>query len=261
MPMQETEKEGDLIMEKYNNEYYRALVNNKINGLKINYLNPREEALWAIIGWQEELNGYVDGILYSSFIRDRRNWSKIQEMKIWHIQNYVEPFLSRWGYMDQPLRMKYAGWQDELLKVIHRNIGEKIQSYNDFILKDVSKEELKREEKNISSIFDKLRPIFGQTCSAKFLHLLIPDFFPLWDAVIRTNTRRAYKKTYNDKMPSDDGSGSFYFKFMNVQLDFIKMYNKELDEISKYFKKPLLRITDRYFWILSNEASNFINYE
>jgi len=244
----------------YRNKYYHAL-KKEDSHTKINYLNPSDEAISAVIGLHEEEDGYLDTNMYKPFIRNKEYWDKIYEAKEWHVTNFIEPFFINWGYMGT-LNRFHKGWQKRLLSILQGKTGKKLMEFNNLDLLAIPDKQLQGNKEKIVSCFEELKPsTIGPTATGKLFHLLYPNFFPLWDANIREDTKKAYKKRYDTNMPSDTGSGEFYFKFMNIQRGFIKKYNDTLKTAGKYCSnKSILRMSDIYFWTLSNKKAHFIEY-
>ncbi len=243
----------------YRNEYYRALKTGN-SKFKINYLNPPNKAISAVIGWHEEKDGYLDASVYKPFIRNKNDWHNIREANEWHLTNFMEPFLIKWGLMLNLNRFN-KGWQKDLIQILKGKTGNRLQEFDNFKLINISERELQNKREKIVKSFEELKQVIKQTATSKLLHQLNPAFFPLWDGEIRKNTKKAYKNKYGNKIIYDTESADFYFEFMIIQREFIKKYNEILKKAGKYwYNKPLLRMSDRYFWILSNRAKSFIEY-
>jgi len=226
-------------------------------------LNPTDKAISAVIGWHEEKDGYLDAGLYNPFIRNIRNkkhWDKIFEVEQWHITNFIEPFLIKWGYMGN-LNRFHKGWQGRLLPILSGKIGKKLVEFNDLDLLITHENQLRDSKEKIVECFEELKPALGPTATGKLLHLLYPSFFPLWDAKIRRDTKKAYKKNPDVKIHIDTETGDFYYDFMNIQREFTKKYKETLKKCGKrWYDKSILRMSDIYFWTLSNRARSCIEY-
>ena len=152
-------------------------------------------------------------------------------------------------------------WKRNLIPILQSSTGEKLQEFDKLKLLTISQKELQNDKERIMQCYGKLRSQLGPTAAGKLLHLLCPNFFPLWDAKIREDTKKAYKKNYENKIPSDTSSKDFYFEFIKIHQNFIKKYNESLKKTGEqWYNKPLLRMSDIYFWTLSNKARSFIEY-
>jgi hypothetical protein len=86
----------------------------------------------------------------------------------------------------------------ELLLVEHKNEIEQYRIRNISSLKD-------SEEGEIVSIFQSFEAVLGPVGAAKTLHLLAPEFFPIWDRTIAV--------AYNHPLSEAGTNGKKYFEF------------------------------------------------
>jgi hypothetical protein len=67
------------------------------------------------------------------------------------------------------------------------------------------------DEPNVVSVFTDFEEVLGPVGAAKCLHLLAPDFFPLWD--------RAIAEAYGVYLASRGKNGKKYYQFMETTRD------------------------------------------
>ncbi|GAB6079015.1 hypothetical protein [Hydrogenobaculum acidophilum] len=129
----------------------------------------------------------------------------------------------------------------ELEKCIEKNL----QRLGEFRQRDITSLSQSDEEK-IKLVFDEFlkaleiadgnkRSSKSPVAVAKALHLLAPNFFPLWDNKIA----RAYGCYYNNN-PAEK-----YVQFMKLMKE-LAMHVKSYVQISNYQNKTLLKLIDEY---------------
>jgi len=130
---------------------------------------------------------------------------------------------------------------DKLEKCIKNNL-EKLQKFRQRNITTLSES----DEQDIKELFEEfmesLKIASGDVqgrkspvAVAKALHLLAPNFFPLWDDRIA----KAYGCYY------DDEPSKRYIKFMKIMKEFSEKV-KEYIDLSKYPNKTLLKLIDEY---------------
>ena len=85
-------------------------------------------------------------------------------------------------------------------------------------------ERIEQFERKIKEIYYKFREILGPTAAGKTLHLICPNFFPLWD----NNIRSAFSQAFDIE---DDDYCAFMLKVRGL--------------ISRY-KETFLRLANKY---------------
>jgi hypothetical protein len=170
----------------------------------------------------------------------------------------IRGFLFGWGHMGR------TGIKPAIPKT--RNI---IQRYADFLQKarrqQLHASKLTPDKMTIEDLFEELNALVGRVSAAKILHLICPEFFPLWDTDILEGYNSSYKARHGSKLiqtksvPTPKGkkevvTGEGYYMFMGFTREFIATYHQRLSEIqtalnaaSKYGKeKGLLKIVDEF---------------
>lgn len=156
------------------------------------------------------------------------------------LKDTIKTFLYRWGRMGRVLgRDHFINWETKLLLKIkmNRKALEELRS------KDLSIAYLDRYESIIKNCYASFRDVVGPIAAAKVLHLICPNFFPLWDNSIATAIRNERKGRKDDRFSPED-----FFKFMKDVQNFANKYEGVLCELVSEYKKGKLRILDEFFW-------------
>lgn len=170
------------------------------------------------------------------------NKLNLNDLTEYDVKRIIDPFLTCWGQMGRVLRQR-KGWQGKLAGEI-RKIANVIDKLREKDLSNVNDEELNELEGDVEKCYSAIRKVIGPTSAAKVLHILAPDFFPLWDMAIR--------KLYGVKR--DDWKG--YFGFMQkTRRYWFKSgdFREVLLRLEKEFGLGKLRIIDVYNWLEGNK--------
>jgi hypothetical protein len=79
--------------------------------------------------------------------------------------------------------------------------------------------------------------------AVKVLHLICPDFFPLWDSRIREAVIAELADRSGDRY-----SVFAYYCFMQAIQDFVTKYDEVLSELAEQYRKGKLKIVDEALW-------------
>ncbi|RLG49606.1 MAG: hypothetical protein DRO00_09795 [Thermoproteota archaeon] len=153
------------------------------------------------------------------------------------VRRVIEQFLIMWGEMRRVLSQKKRKcWQKRLAMKI-REIANLLKNFRKKDLLESSDKELNELKKDIESCYSAIKEIIGPTSAAKTLHMIAPNFFPLWDSKIRDS--HGIKGT-------DERA---YFHFMQRILNDWSKRKDYLKRISEEFGESKLRIIDIYNWL------------
>ena len=204
-----------------------------------------EETKWG--------GGYGDRIIYQNCIECIR---KIDfcKIKLQDVCGPIKVFLLNWGKMDRVTR--YWGtqgrlkrrsptqtqWEEDLTYAIKDCCNELTRVRNE----DLEKVNLENFEQEVKTCYDRISSVVKYTGASKVLHLLCPNFFPMWDVAIRTSVNKEYNKSINNKSKG-------YFVFMEATQEFLRNYSDVIVNLSKRLKKPKLRVLDEYWWVVARE--------
>ena len=150
----------------------------------------------------------------------------------------IRRFLYKWGGMGRVLaRRKYRGWENKLMNLIKKHSG-KLEKFRKMRLINL---DFTIFEKELKDIIKQFRDVLGEIATAKVLHLICPDVFPLWDTAIR--------KEFYDKD---------YYQFMQEMQKFVKDYDKLLSKLANQYKKNELKVLDEFLWWMANKPLSLI---
>jgi hypothetical protein len=132
-------------------------------------------------------------------------------------------------------------WIRELTDSIRQSCSV-LESVRDSNLRDT---ELSRVEDDIKKCYRVIKnDVLGPTGVVKTLHLISPNFFPLWDTKIR---EKVSKETSLKKRPIG-GTAVGYYKFMIEIKEFLERYSETLSELSKKYGWTELKTVDEYLF-------------
>jgi len=97
-----------------------------------------------------------------------------------------------------------------------------------------------------TSLYSSLRSIIGPIASAKVLHLICPNFFPLWDNGIADGLRAEHSGIVDLK----PFSAQDYFEFMKKLQSLLRKYDELWSSLSQSYKKGKLKIVDECLWYI-----------
>jgi len=171
---------------------------------------------------------------YSKCLNDvcKKGIRKINEKDI----SIIKEFLVKWGKMARVLGKRKI-WKSKLPNVI-RDLCRQLEEFRKLRLEnsDINEYEIK-----IFKCYENIKEIIGPTSAAKVLHLICPNFFPIWDSGVRDKTG------VNERAEG-------YFNFIKRNKEFIVKYNDILEELAKKYKKPKVKIVDECFYMGKQEA-------
>jgi len=185
--------------------------------------------------------GYTEKNIYLKCIKDAKKIN-LCKITIEDTKGPIKAFLVNWGMMYRVLNRR-KDWEKHLMKAIRKNCT----LINKFKNKDIFNfPNLKEYKIEIKQLYKEIRNIIGPTSASKVLHLLCPNFFPMWDDVIR-------KRLSKEKQKIGE-SGIGYFKYMvAIQQNFSKLLSK-INKLSEEYKMTKLRIIDAYLWQASRKV-------
>jgi len=157
------------------------------------------------------------------------------------IRKVLQPFLYRWGRMGRVLNgEEFKGWQRRLAKQI-RAVHEKLRGLEAMQLQTVS---LIHSSPDTIRCYESLEEaVIDPIAVVRVLHLVCPDFFPLWD----TRIRKAVIAELADRS-GDRYSVFAYYCFMQAIQDFATKYDEVLSELAEQYGKGKLKIVDEALW-------------
>jgi len=201
-------------------------------------LNPRKNEITKVIEYNNSKDGgFIERNLYNPCLKfiEKENYSTIKRETVY---GPIKMFLLNWGRMGRVLeRPDKRGWEDRLVKKIPE-LSDKLEMFRKMKLDNT---DLAQYEDDIKTCYQQICNIVAPTSATKTLHLLCPEFFPLWDENIRNKARE------EDGRRGWTGLKGYYY-FMEITQGFLKKHNEELSALSKKHDRPKLKITDEYFF-------------
>ncbi|ADB58812.1 DUF6308 family protein [Archaeoglobus profundus] len=215
-------------------------------GKAVSLLNPKEDEIKKCVEIVEEEWGFGDKLLYIGCIEAMKN-VKLRDIQEKDIKGPIRVFLINWGMMGIVLNRKdRKNWERKLLQVLREEkFCDKLERFRNLNLENANIDELKKE---ITDCYQEVRDIVGPTSASKVLHLICPNFFPLWDANIRKLVSQECKELGKGSI---DDRAEGYYRFMKEVKDFLERYEKILSELSRKYGKPKLRVVDEFMWYVS----------
>lgn len=160
--------------------------------------------------------------------------------------NVIEPFLYDWGNMRRVLKQeRFSGWQ--------RRVAQGVRSNSELLKRlqntDIESEDLDNHRHNIVMLYALFREATSQIASAKTLHLVCPDFFPLWDNAIANALRAelADLAGYRSDTRVRRFSGEDYLRFMEGTKLFMSRHRDAISLLSDKYQQRKLRVVDECF--------------
>jgi len=208
---------------------------------KTSLLNPTENEIKMYVSTHEEDWEYSDKLIYFPCVGDakRLRLCKIQEKDA---RGPIRTFLLNWGMMGRVLKRKnYKGWEKRLAETL-RGICNQLEEFRKLNLENT---DISSQKDNVKRCYEVVSNIVGPTSAGKTLHVICPNFFPLWDLGIRekvSEERRGLGKAGIGR------SATGYYNFMVEIQGFLKRYAKILSELSRKYSKSKLRIIDEFMW-------------
>ena len=136
---------------------------------------------------------------------------------------------------------KCPDWQNRLTDAIQL----KHTILKHFSSQDLSDSDVKLNDsevkKEIQSCYEAFKPIVGRIAATKVLHLICPNFFPMWDNAIADGVRNEFlpkSSTIKPYSPED------YYRFMCVIKGLLKQNKRDLSKLAREHDKTMLRVLD-----------------
>lgn len=174
---------------------------------------------------------------------------KYQDPTVWCYA--VAVFIADWN------RLYYKGRDvGEVVTEIVYRLCPMLEEIKDVILRlrilkldEISDEDFESLKPIVVGLYNRFSEVLGFTGATKALHILVPQFFVMWDKEIR--------EFY--KMKSDAEDYYEFLKKMRLELrravemfsadNNIDDYSRAREELEKILGKPLLKVLDEYNWL------------
>ena len=154
----------------------------------------------------------------------------------------VQPYLYKWGTMVRVLgqKKKYPNWGKKLTTEIRENH----KMLKNFRSKDLVNVELNDYKDEIENCYQSFLPVVGRIAATKVLHLICPNFFPMWDNDIANGIRNELLKSIHKENKIEAFSKQDYYRFMVIIQVFLKQNELILSSLSCEPHKTKLKVLD-----------------
>lgn len=208
---------------------------------RVSLLDPDDEVVERIILQHEEELGYCDKVLYCRCIEDfeKVNLCELTEEQV---KGPIKVFLINWGMLSRVLeRDERKGWEKKLLNVLKKHC----KTLEKFRKLKLEEEDLSEFKEDIKQCYEAIRSVVRPAGASKVLHLINPEFFPMWDEKIRKQVSCGYKELKGKRIGE---SGEDYYKFMNAIQELLLKKKELWMNWSEKTGKSKLRVIDIYLW-------------
>jgi hypothetical protein len=166
------------------------------------------------------------------------------------LKNTLRRFLYVWGRMGRILgRREYRKWESRLVKQIALNHKE----LEEFRIKDLTRIVLDEYEQVIKRCYESFKRIVGPIAAVKTLHMICPNFFPLWDNDIAEAIRKERANRKDEEFLASD-----YYEFMKDIQRFVNGHQQVLSDLAREYHKGKLRILDEFLWWMVHRPLSLI---
>ena len=210
---------------------------------RINLLSPREEEITIYVEMNENKWWFSEETIYTSCVNAVANIN-LSKLKEHDVNGPIHTFLINWGMMARILgRREYNGWERRLTKAI-KETHNKLENFRKLKLENCG--DISSFKNNIEICYGKIKNVIGITATSKVLHLICPNFFPMWDTDIRKKINECCKNLREEKINESELG---YYNFVIKIQKFLIKYEKVLSNLSKkYNNKSKVRIIDEFMW-------------
>jgi len=181
--------------------------------------------------------------------------ARITAKDIWDSDAPVRDFLYRWGGMQRVLGGR-RGWEAKLAEQIQAN-HDKLTNFRGKHLEDV---ELSQFETGIIECYESFKVATSQVAAAKVLHLICPDFFPMWDNAVANAVRAELRKPGKEEGKVEAFSAEHYYRFMQYIQTFTKEHDKTISESADHYKRGKLKMVDEFLMVATGRPLKLLEF-
>jgi hypothetical protein len=195
---------------------------------------------------------------YKEYLKkmERIDLSRFNEQDV---EIILKPFLYKWGRMGRVLgEEKCRGWESDIVEPIRSN-SNKLDEFRVISFQSTS---LTNFKKDIIKFYESLETIVDRVAATKTMHIICPNFFPLWDndisGAVRSELTKILAGTDKTELVGmivekiDEFSGKDYYRFMLFAQDFIERYKTTFLNLAKTHGKSVVKILDDFFWMIAH---------
>jgi len=199
---------------------------------------------------------YGDDTDYSGPVEQMRNIT-LRNIRCTDVERIVRPFLLKWGKM-QRVVCQVDQWEHRIADSIvsKANLLEQLRERK---LED-HEIDLAEYKVDIEELYASFKEVVRQTAAAKILHLICPDFMPMWDTLIE----QGFRAEYNARVERDKHVKSFsdveYFLYVQEVQRVLRTYSEPIERVSARYNRSKLRLLDQCFiWAVRRPLFSFLN--
>lgn len=165
------------------------------------------------------------------------------------VERIVKRYLCDWGGMRRVLGQKgFQDWRSELTRAIQSNH----KTLKGFRSKDLINVELSEFKTDIERLYESFETIVGRIAATKVLHLVCPNFFPMWDNKIADGVRNGFPKKGDKGTRIKAFSAADYYRFIQAMQIFLREHQEALSSLACEYHNTKLRVLDEcLFWATS----------
>ena len=189
---------------------------------------------------------YTDSSTYTQRLQEMAE-IKLADIAQADVERVIRRFLYQWGRMGRVLgRSEFRDWESDVAKLVRA----KCEKLEDFRRKDLADSRLNVSEfeLDLKKLYDCFKHIVGPVAATKVLHLICPNFFPMWDNDIARAVRSEIQRKEERNNTIEEFSAADYYRFVGQVLNFIKKYETVLSDLAAQYKKGELKILDEFLW-------------
>jgi len=206
-------------------------------------------------------DAYPDHSLYREYLgkMEKTRLAQLNEIKVAMI---MRPFLYQWGKMGRVLGQKeFMGWERGIAEKVRVNL-EKFEKFRSMYLLNTTLGDFR---KDIVKAYDSFKGVVERVAATKLLHIICPNFFPLWDNAIKMALKAELIGTISEGVEDlidkdidllcdkiEDFSGEDYYIFMRMTQYFIRRYERTFLELARTYEKGVIKILDDLLWMAAH---------
>ncbi len=161
------------------------------------------------------------------------------------VNRTVRPYLVKWGNMGRVVNNRknvLPEWPDAVADIIRSNSV----TFSEFRRMNLGEHDLNDHEQDIKRVYSALARALKPVAAAKTLHLLCPNFFPLWDNAVSDGVRNE-SRDKSRYIPYEKLSATDYFRFMLATQEFLLKHNETIAALNQKYGRGKLKIIDECF--------------
>jgi hypothetical protein len=199
--------------------------------------------------------------LYKEYLKKMEK-KELQNFDEIQVEMVIKPFLYKWGKMGRVFgEEKCRGWEGDIVEQIHSN-SDKLEKFR--VINFISTN-LTDFKKDIITCYESFKTIVDRVAATKILHIICPNFFPLWDnaikEVVKAELIKTISKGIEDFIEKDfdlirekieDFSGKDYYIYMRMTQYFVERYKRTFFELAKTYKKGVVKVLDDFLWMIAH---------